>query len=94
MRLTPEQASVIRDAIAREISPDARVWLFGSRVDDSAKGGDIDLLVVSRKIDVMSKLDILAALHQQLGDQRIDLVVFPDLSKPFARLAASEGSPL
>jgi len=26
--------------------------------------------------------------------QRIDLVVFPDLSKPFARLAASEGRPL
>jgi hypothetical protein len=42
----------------------------------------------------MSKLDILATLHRQLGDQRIDLVVFPDLSKPFARLAANEGRPL
>jgi predicted nucleotidyltransferase len=90
MRLRDAERSTIVQAI-RSADPDAAVYLFGSRVDDSAKGGDIDLLVVSKKIDVMGKLDILAALHQQLGDQRIDLVVFPDLSKPFARLAASEG---
>jgi hypothetical protein len=33
----------------------------------------------------------LAQLHQQLGEQKIDLTVYPDLSKPFARLAVKEG---
>jgi predicted nucleotidyltransferase len=93
MRLRDTERQAIVRAI-RSADPGAAVYLFGSRVDDSAKGGDIDLLVVSRKIDEMSKLEILATLHEQLGDQRIDLVVFPDLSKPFARLAANEGRPL
>jgi hypothetical protein len=50
--------------------------------------------VLSRKIDLMKKLDILAQLHRQLGDQRIDLLVYPDLSQPFARLARDSGVPL
>jgi predicted nucleotidyltransferase len=93
MRLQEHERRTILQAI-RSADPDATVYLFGSRVDDSARGGDIDLLVLSARIDVMKKLDILGELHQRLGDQRIDLVVYPDLSEPFARLAASEGKPL
>jgi hypothetical protein len=42
----------------------------------------------------MAKLDILARLHQQLGEQKIDLAIYPDLSRPFARLAVKEGEAL
>ena len=45
MRLTAEQAETIRRATAEIFGPDARVRLFGSRLDDAACGGDIDLLV-------------------------------------------------
>jgi len=83
-----------RQAIIRTADPDSAVYLFGSRVDDSAKGGDIDLLVLSKKINLMAKLDILARLHQQLGDQKIDLVIYPDLSRPFARIAVKNGEAL
>jgi len=83
-----------RQAIIRAADPDSAVYLFGSRVDDSAKGGDIDLLVLSKKINLMAKLDILARLHQQLGDQKIDLVIYPDLARPFARLAVKNGEAL
>lgn len=93
MRLRDDERRIIARTI-RAVDPDAAVYLFGSRASDSAKGGDIDLLVLSSRIDVMRKLDILATLHQQLGDQRIDLVVFPDLSQPFARLAIQEGKAL
>jgi len=65
-----------------------------TRLDDAAKGGDIDLLVLSARIDLMSKLDILARLHQQLGERRIDLVVYPDASRPFPRMVLEEGVPL
>jgi len=39
-------------------------------------------------------LDILARLYQQLGDQKIDLVIYPDLSRPFARHAVKNGEAL
>lgn len=90
MRLTEAQRQAITDAI-HAVDADAPVYLFGSRVDDHAKGGDIDLLVLSSNIDLMAKLDILAHLHQQIGDQKIDLVVQPDLARPFTRIAVREG---
>ncbi|MHB1896659.1 MAG: nucleotidyltransferase domain-containing protein, partial [Metallibacterium sp.] len=50
MRLTPEQAAIIRSAAAEVFGSDARVWLFGSRVDDSKRGGDIDLLIETAQL--------------------------------------------
>ena len=90
MRLEIQDRSAISDAIYRA-DPDAIIYLFGSRVDDAAKGGDIDLLVLSTKIKLMDKIDILAQLHQSLGERKIDLLVYPDTSRPFARLAMEDG---
>lgn len=45
MRLPPEQQAAIRTAAAEAFGEDVGVWLFGSRADDSWRGGDIDLLV-------------------------------------------------
>lgn len=90
MRLSETEHQAIIHAIDAA-DKEARIYLFGSRARDGAKGGDIDLLVLSAKIDLWSKLDILAALHQELGEQKIDLLIYPDLSRPFARIAASEG---
>ena len=90
MRLTPQERAEITRSIAAH-DPSAAIYLFGSRVDDQARGGDLDLLVLSKAIKLMDKLDILAELHRTLGDQKIDLVVYPDLSRPFARIAVREG---
>jgi predicted nucleotidyltransferase len=90
MRITSLEQQIIKQAVT-SIDPDAQVYLFGSRTDDASKGGDIDLLAISSKITLMGKLDILASLHQQLGDQKIDLVVQSDLSGPFSRLAVRQG---
>lgn len=89
MRLATEEQSVIRRVIA-QADVHAPIYLFGSRADDTAKGGDIDLLVLSSKIDIMTKLGILAQLHQQLGDRKIDLAVYPDATRPFPRMILSE----
>ncbi len=45
MRLSPRHQEAIVRAVADLCGPRARVLLFGSRTDDSQRGGDVDLLV-------------------------------------------------
>ena len=78
MRLTPEQRQIIREATHKIFGPDAIVWLFGSRVDDRRRGGDIDLYV-EVSIDDHAVRQVLedrlyARLQRSLGEQRIDIV--------------------
>ncbi len=78
MRLSETAAQVIRETAARQFGRDVEVWLFGSRVRDSARGGDIDLLVVPLSpLDSRARAaaEFAAALQWQLGDQRIDVVI-------------------
>nr|VFJ42603.1 MAG: hypothetical protein BECKDK2373B_GA0170837_100227 [Candidatus Kentron sp. DK] len=94
MRLTPEEISAVKTAVARQ-DPEARVYLFGSRTDDDKRGGDMDLLIMSHKIDAGDKTaivtDIIMELHDRLGEQKIDIVVAADTSRPFARIALAQG---
>jgi len=85
MRLTELQIVTIRSVIL-SVDPDADIFLYGSRVDDEARGGDIDLLVQSQSIDFDKKMTISASLFDALDQQRTDLLIVKDDSDPFARL--------
>ena len=74
MRLTKQEQAIIKRVI-QSYDAGAQVLLFGSRTDDHARGGDIDLLVITRTLGFSDKLNILADLHQQLGEQKIDLLL-------------------
>ena len=57
MRLRePEKQSIVR--AIKSVEPDSKIYLFGSRVDDSGKGGDIDILVITEKMTYRDKLAI------------------------------------
>jgi predicted nucleotidyltransferase len=84
MRLSAPEADAIRDVI-HAFDEDAKVYLFGSRADDTARGGDIDLLVLSRSLDFKDKLEIKRRLYEVLGEQRIDVVIRREMQDPFAR---------
>lgn len=78
MRLTTTQKQTIREEVTRIFGRGASVRLFGSRVDDTARGGDIDLYIEangtpSELLD--AELRLQARLNQRLGDRRIDIVV-------------------
>jgi predicted nucleotidyltransferase len=79
MRLTPHQQSTIRDALKRHFGSTSLIRLFGSRLDDAAKGGDIDIYIEpdiqSPDQIVEARLNALAELHRALGEQKIDLVI-------------------
>jgi len=58
------------------------IFLFGSRLDDNKKGGDIDLyLEVDEKPSLEKKLKFLAKLKRALGEQKIDIVFNEDSSR-------------
>ncbi|MHB8949747.1 MAG: nucleotidyltransferase domain-containing protein [Rhodoferax sp.] len=76
MRLTPTEQQVIREASLRHFG--VRPRLFGSRVDDSKLGGDIDLYIeapVSPKQGVDARLRMVADNWRLLGERKIDVVV-------------------
>lgn len=80
MRLTPQQIAAIRQASQEAFGAGAQVWLFGSRVDDNKRGGDIDLLVnpASEEAEAATlarKLRFLGLLERQLGERKIDVVI-------------------
>ena len=90
MRLSAEEQAVIREVI-READPEAAVYLFGSRADDSAAGGDIDLLILSRRLSLAEELRIKVRILDRIGWQKLDLVVARDAHSPLAAEAVAEG---
>jgi len=90
MRINKEQLDTIQTEIYR-FDENAQIYLFGSRTDDKAKGGDIDLLIVSKEIDFADKIKISAQLFIKLGEQKIDLVLVADQTSAFAQVAIDGG---
>lgn len=86
MRLTDYQIDRIL-SIARGIYGDAvRIYLFGSRINDEKRGGDIDLLIETDDFQLTTldnKIKYLSRLKLAIGDQKIDLVYLKNLdSRP------------
>lgn len=79
MRLSELQQSVIRATVAETFGTQASVWLFGSRVDDSKRGGDIDLLIQTDQVDIdaltRAEIAFLGKLQMKLGEQKIDVLL-------------------
>jgi len=78
MRLSGEQRATIREEARRVFGDDAEVRLFGSRLDDCARGGDIDLYIEAEGMPgelLDRELRLRARLARRLGERRIDVVV-------------------
>ncbi|WAR46593.1 nucleotidyltransferase family protein [Methylomonas rapida] len=68
MRLTKQQINAITQTVVRLVGMDAAVYLFGSRLNDQAKGGDIDLFIESdTQLSLLQRAHIKMQLESQLG---------------------------
>jgi len=90
MRITEHEKDTIIEAV-KNIDPDAKIWLFGSRTDDHKKGGDIDIGILSSKVDVMEEIAIRQNICDRIGDQKIDLVVSKDGQQAFFIYVVTKG---
>jgi len=90
MRISDYEKNAIVKSV-KSVDETAKVWLFGSRIDDTKKGGDIDLAIFSDKIDMIQKYYIKYAIEEDIGLQKIDIIVSKSFEKPFFSYAVSQG---
>lgn len=97
MRLTQEQIDTIRETTIEVFGNQSEVRLFGSRVDDVQRGGDIDLYINAPTHNaelVDAKLRLLVGQRKRLGNRKIDVVVRRSGAKadaPIDRIATQTG---
>ncbi|MFZ1575528.1 MAG: nucleotidyltransferase domain-containing protein [Chromatiaceae bacterium] len=82
MRLTPHEVTAIERAARECFAPRSTVRLFGSRLDDARRGGDIDLLIeppfpLEPQALVEQRNRFIARLYRLLGERQIDVLVVP-----------------
>ena len=91
MRLTPDQIHAIQSTVQTVLGEGAQVSLFGSRLDDSRRGGDVDLLIEAQNEPAL--LD-RARLKNQLEAQLqlpVDIVTAsPKHTSAFARMVRGQ----
>jgi len=77
VRLSAHQAEAIKQAAMTAFGEGTIVRLFGSRVDDDRKGGDIDLHIETSptSADVDHEVKFRSLVWQALDEEQIDVVV-------------------
>ena len=87
MRLTEFEINAIKQSAQEVFGSNAQVFLFGSRIDDKKKGGDIDLYISAQTgNDLKHKIKFLVSL-----EQKIDVILAVDKNRPIEQQAISTG---
>lgn len=90
MRLSDGEVTSIKNTIHHR-DPKARIILFGSRTDDTKKGGDIDIFILSHILTEKDKRDLKIALYESLGEQKIDILIEPEPMTALGKIAMKGG---
>jgi predicted nucleotidyltransferase len=77
VRLSSKEVDAIVVGVNKIFGDAAQVWLFGSRVDDNKRGGDIDLYVECNLQQglALAKIKLLSHLAETFDEQKIDILV-------------------
>lgn len=76
MRLSQRIQNILKSSILKSFG-DVQIYLFGSRTDDSKKGGDIDLAIdvdLSQDEFRQKKIAFLTSLARLNFDLKVDVV--------------------
>lgn len=93
MRLANNERELIKKAFY-ETFQDGKIYLFGSRVDDTKRGGDIDLYLCpaqryENERELRRKFQIL--LDEYIGEQKIDVIMAKDANRLIEKEALRTG---
>ena len=96
MRLTPDQTRSILHCVRQQFGDQVQVKLFGSRLDDTARGGDVDLLVESEHPPTLRQRALATMALEQALNLPVDIVATQSGTKgsAFVRIARSKAQAL
>lgn len=91
MRISEEMRQFFKYQILKK-DPTAKVYLFGSRTDDSKKGGDIDILILSDKKWILDDIfNLKIQFYKTFGEQKLDIVNYEkNQNNPFKEYILKE----
>jgi len=96
MRLTAEQINIIKQQVLQVAGQHAHVRLFGSRLDDNSRGGDIDLMLELEdavKEPAFLSATLAAKISIALQGRKVDVLLSaPNLQRlPIHEIAHKQG---
>ncbi|WP_148253763.1 nucleotidyltransferase family protein [Aidingimonas lacisalsi] len=96
MRISQKQAATIQSICQTWLGDDLDLRVYGSRLDDSRRGGDIDLLVITPyPVSRLRRAQLTMALEDALGIA-VDVLCYQagTTPSPFASIALNQALPL
>jgi len=98
MRLQPHEVESIRNAVREVFGPSATVRLFGSRVRDDLRGGDIDLFIEVEpgQASIANEQRLRDRVSPAVDDLHTDVILHErgTAFTPLERIALRDGMPL
>jgi len=100
MGISTAQINIFNAYAHRYFGEDAKLWLFGSRVDDYKRGGDYDFFIEtalnSANKVISQKIALLVKLQETPGfeDEKVDIVIKrrdTNFHTPIYDIAMNEG---
>ena len=96
MRISQSEQAAIRAVSTEMLGAEVGVWLFGSRVDDRKRGGDIDIMLdMEKPVDNPALLAarFSARLTRLMRGRKVDVLLFAPnlLHLPIHDFAFKEG---
>ena len=86
IRLRPQAIEYIKSTFKETFLINDALWIFGSRTDLNARGGDIDLYIETQTENIdevfFMKKKFWNKLQYLLGEQKIDIIILRNNIKP------------
>jgi len=94
MRISEEVKKSILQVTKIVFGDEVSVYLFGSRVDDNKRGGDIDIFIKSDNLiddKLNKKIKFIVELKKRIGEQKVDLVISSNKKRLIEEIAIIKG---
>ena len=67
MKLLPKQVRLLKQCLKKS-DENVQLYLFGSRIYDTRRGGEIDLLIITRKLKRTDLWMLRQPFYEQFGE--------------------------